>query len=108
IGAEVRLAASAAAAMTAVVDFKPMVLLCDIAMPGEDGYTFMRKLRSRGIERGGETPALALSALTADGDHERALEAGFQMHLTKPVDIDRLSQAVFHLAERGAQHPPAP
>ena len=99
-GAEVRMAESAAEAMTAVAVFRPRVLLCDIAMPGEDGYSFIRRLRALGLDGGGNTPALALSALAADNDHQRSLAAGFQMHLTKPVDMERLSDAVIELAER--------
>jgi two-component system CheB/CheR fusion protein len=103
LGAQVKVAKSAAEAMTLVGAFRPSVLLCDIAMPGEDGYAFIRKLRGLAPEAGGGTPALALTALAAEDDRQRSLAAGFQMHLTKPVDIDRLSDAVFELAE----HPPA-
>jgi two-component system CheB/CheR fusion protein len=100
IGAQVRVAESAQEARIAVEEFRPRVLLCDIAMPGEDGYTFMRKLRAQGLNGGGATPALALTALAAEEDHRRSLAAGFQMHLTKPVDIDRLTEAVVELADR--------
>src|SRR6185312_6737805 len=100
MGARVQMAASATEALTAVREFRPKVLLCDIAMPGEDGYTFIRKLRTFGPAEGGETPALALTALTAEGDQQRSLAAGFQMHLTKPVDLRRLSEAVARPAER--------
>ncbi|HEX6275520.1 MAG TPA: CheR family methyltransferase [Polyangiaceae bacterium] len=103
MGAEVKLAESAAQAIALVGSFRPEVLLCDIAMPGEDGYTFMRKLRALGVDDGGGTPALALTALGTEEDSRRALAAGFQLHLTKPVDIDGLSRAVVDLAERGAR-----
>jgi CheY-like chemotaxis protein len=66
-------------------------------MPGEDGYSFLRRLRARGPAQGGSIPALALTALAGEGDRGRALAAGYQMHLTKPVDIDRLRQAVMDL-----------
>jgi len=101
-GARVRVAESAAEAMTAVDEFHPEVLLCDIAMPGEDGYSFLRRLRARGPAQGGSIPALALTALAGDGDRGRALAAGYQMHLTKPVDIDRLRQAVMDLVTGAA------
>jgi len=94
----VKVAESAAEAMTAVAEFRPQVLLCDIAMPGEDGYAFIRRLRALGADGGGSTPALALTALATDDDRQRSLAAGFQMHLTKPVDIERLSEAVVELA----------
>jgi CheY-like chemotaxis protein len=85
--------------MTAVEKFKPRVLLCDIAMPDEDGYSFIRRLRALGRDGGGETPALALTALAAEDDQRRSLAAGFQMHMTKPVDVEILSNAVVELAE---------
>jgi two-component system CheB/CheR fusion protein len=103
-GARVIVADSAAEAMAAVDDFQPEVLLCDIAMPGEDGYSFLRRLRARGPARGGSIPAMALTALAGEGDRDRALAAGYQMHLTKPVDVDRLRRAVADLVTGG----PAP
>ncbi len=99
MGAEVRRAGSSAEAMIAVQELRPKVILCDIAMPGEEGYTFIRKLRALGREVGGETPALALTALAAERDPQRSLDAGFQMHLTKPVDTTRLFEAVIPLIE---------
>ncbi len=98
MGANVAVAASASEAITAVEDFRPEVLLCDIAMPGEDGYSLMRRIRALG---GGKSiPAVALTALAGEQDRRRALSAGFQMHLVKPVDIDHLTQAVAELAHR--------
>jgi two-component system CheB/CheR fusion protein len=97
-GAVVRLAHSAAEGLHAVEEFVPDVLLCDIAMPGEDGYAFMRKLRALPSPRLAAIPALALTALAHDDDRERALAAGFQMHVAKPVDIDRLAEMVLELA----------
>jgi CheY-like chemotaxis protein len=96
-GARVMVAQSAAEAMRAVDEFHPQVLLCDIAMPGEDGYAFMRRLRARSPAQGGIIPALALTALAGEDDRRRALAAGFQMHLTKPIDVHRLKQAVTDL-----------
>jgi CheY-like chemotaxis protein len=97
--ARVELAASASEGMTAVDDFKPQVILCDIAMPGEDGYAFIRKLRARETGRGASIPALALTALAAHDDRRRALAAGFQLHVAKPIDIDRLRDAVLELSK---------
>ena len=80
-------------------DFHPDVLLCDIAMPGEDGYAFIRRMRAPGRRRAGATcPALALTALAGREDRGRALAAGFQLHMAKPVDIDRLAEAVVELS----------
>ena len=99
-GARVWVAESAAEAMRVVEEFQPDAVLCDIAMPGEDGYSFLKRLRALGPLRGGDIPALALTALAGDGDRVRALAAGFQMHVTKPVDIDGLRQAVVNLVAR--------
>jgi CheY-like chemotaxis protein len=97
-GALVELAASAHEGVAAVDVFKPQVILCDIAMPGEDGYAFIRKLRAREAAGARPIPALAFTALTAEDDRRRALAAGFALHLTKPIDIDRLRDAVLELA----------
>ena len=100
MGARVRVAATSAEALTAVQEQRPNVLVCDIAMPGEDGYAFIRKVRA--MERDGrrQTPAVALTALAGEAGRQRSLEAGFQMHLTKPIDMRRLSEAVLALAGR--------
>ena len=74
------------------------MVLCDIAMPGEDGYSLLQKVRAMG--RGEDVPAAAITALAGEEDRRRALAAGFQMHLVKPVDIDRLAQAVAELSHR--------
>jgi chemotaxis methyl-accepting protein methylase/signal transduction histidine kinase/chemotaxis response regulator CheB len=97
-GAEVRAARSTDEAMSIMESFQPGVLLCDIAMPGEDGYSFIRRVRALGPARGGAVPALALTALAGQEDQLRALAAGFQMHVAKPADIVRLTQAVLELA----------
>ena len=97
-GAQVRAVGSAAAGLIAIEEFRPGVVLCDVAMPVEDGYSFIRRVRALGFGRGGEVPALALTALAGEEDRRRALEAGFQMHVAKPVDIDRLTRAVVDLS----------
>jgi two-component system CheB/CheR fusion protein len=97
-GAVARGAPSAMQGLAAVEDFRPAVVLCDIAMPGEDGYSFIRRLRALGPGRGGLIPALALTALAGEEDRQRALSAGFQMHVAKPVDIGRLTEAVAELS----------
>lgn len=89
-GAEVRSAASAAIATRVFEEFGPELIICDIAMPDEDGYSFLGRIRARGPRRGGDVPALALTALASDDDRRRAFEAGFQAHMAKPFDIDRL------------------
>jgi two-component system, chemotaxis family, CheB/CheR fusion protein len=99
-GANVRVAESAAEAMRAVEEFRPEVLVCDVAMPDEDGYSLIRRIRALGAARSGNVPALALTALAGDEDRARALAAGFQLHLSKPVELDRLTQAVADLSRR--------
>jgi two-component system CheB/CheR fusion protein len=93
-GAEVRAAESAAMAMALFEEFRPELLVCDIAMPDEDGYSLLRKIRAMAPERGGNVPALALTALASEEDRRRAFEAGLQGHMSKPVDIDRLLMAL--------------
>ena len=93
-GAEVRTAESAETALALFEDFRPGVLLSDIAMPGQDGNTLIRKVRALGPKRGGDVPAIAFTALVSDADRRAALGAGFQRHLAKPIDIDRLVEAV--------------
>jgi CheY-like chemotaxis protein len=105
--AEVLTAGSAREAMAAVESWKPHVLLSDIGMPGEDGYSLIRRLRELPPERGGRTPAAALTAFARGEDRRRALRAGFQMHVAKPVEVQELAAVVASLA-RGPSSPPAP
>jgi two-component system, chemotaxis family, CheB/CheR fusion protein len=93
-GAVVRSAGSAADAMACVEEFRPELLVCDIAMPDEDGYSLLRRIRALGPEHGGDVPALALTALASDEDRRRSAEAGFHVHMAKPVDSDRLVAAL--------------
>jgi signal transduction histidine kinase len=93
-GANVRVADSAAAARQALATFQPDLLVSDIAMPEEDGYALMQSLR-----RAGATfPAVALTALARREDAERARQAGFQVHMAKPVDPVRLVDTLATLA----------
>jgi CheY-like chemotaxis protein len=78
------------------------VLLSDIEMAGTDGYQLMRELRLRTVAGGGAIPALALSAYARTEDRLRALRAGFQVHLAKPVKPSRLVAIVASLAARRA------
>jgi CheY-like chemotaxis protein len=99
-GAEVAAAASAAEGLAAVRHVRPHVLLSDIEMPEEDGYSLIRQVRALTPEQGGGTPALALTAYARAEDRSRALVAGFQMHLAKPVESEELIAAVATLATR--------
>jgi CheY-like chemotaxis protein len=88
--ARVLCASSAQEGLLRVHETPPHVVISDIAMPGEDGYAFVRQLRALPRERGGEIPAIALTAFSQARDRERALAAGFTRHLPKPVDLAEL------------------
>jgi CheY-like chemotaxis protein len=94
--------ASAKEALQNVPGFRPEVLLSDIGMPGEDGYSLLRRLRSSAPRRGWDVPAAALTAHAAERDRRRALAAGFQMHIPKPVEPAALARALHELARTGA------
>jgi PAS domain S-box-containing protein len=97
-GADVITAASTREALEAVEHWRPDLIVSDIGLPGEDGYALVRKLRGLGPERGGDTPALALTAYARDTDARNARAAGYQAHLAKPVDLTVLASAVAELA----------
>jgi signal transduction histidine kinase len=101
-GAEVRTCLSARQALTAMDSWVPDILVSDIAMPGEDGYTLIRKVRARKTEDGGRVPAVALSAYGRNEDRMKALSAGFQMHVGKPIEPSRLVNVVATVAGHGA------
>lgn len=100
-GAEVRMAASAAEAYRIFEEWHPTVVLADIEMPGEDGYSLVRRLRSRPRTERGDFVAVALTAYARVEDRVRALSAGFQYHLPKPVDPNELTAVVASLVRRG-------
>ncbi len=91
-GADVECADSADAAWTALLRRPPQVLVSDVAMPGSggDGYSLLRRLRGQAPEAVRDLPAVALTAHARDVDRARALDAGFDMHVSKPVDVDEL------------------
>ncbi|MEK7952208.1 ATP-binding protein [Luteolibacter soli] len=97
-GAKVRTAHSAAEALELIRNEPPTVIVSDIGMPGEDGYAFIGKVRALPIEDGGRTAALAVTAYARTIDRVKALEAGFQMHIAKPVEPAELVAAVTALA----------
>jgi len=99
-GAEVRTAVSATEALAACDEWRPDVLISDIGMPGEDGYTLIKKLRARESERGGHIPAIALTAYGRGEDCRHALSVGYEYHIPKPVEPEDLMVAVASLANR--------
>ncbi|MEO8433866.1 MAG: MASE1 domain-containing protein [Pyrinomonadaceae bacterium] len=98
-GAEVEQTATAAEAMSQMAGFNPHVLLSDIGLPIEDGYELIRKLRSSPLEALRQVPAIALTAYATENDRELALNAGFHLHLAKPVEPEKLIAAVGRLVE---------
>lgn len=94
---EVTTAVSASEALKVLAQTKPDILICDIAMPGEDGYSLLRKIRELTPEQGGQIPAIALTAAARDEDRIRSKEAGFAIHITKPFEANALINAVAHL-----------
>jgi CheY-like chemotaxis protein/anti-sigma regulatory factor (Ser/Thr protein kinase) len=97
-GAEVKTCASAAEALRTLGEWRPDALVSDIGMPGEDGYELLGKIRAREPERGGRIPAVALTAYARAEDERRALAAGYQIHIPKPVEPDLLAVTVARLA----------
>ncbi len=98
-GATVAMASSADDAMGQVSAFAPDMLISDIGMPERDGYDLIRELRSSGRDAK-QLPAVALTAFARSQDRQRALMAGFQMHIAKPVNASELTAAVASLAGR--------
>ncbi|MDB5173208.1 MAG: sensor hybrid histidine kinase [Phycisphaerales bacterium] len=98
--AQVIMAASAAEALKAIATHPPDVLISDIGMPSEDGYALIRQVRRLLPTHGGNTPALALTAYARSEDRKRAIYAGFQMHIAKPVEPSELITMVASLAGR--------
>ncbi|MBK9264469.1 MAG: response regulator [Polyangiaceae bacterium] len=96
-GASVKPAADAAEAIRILNDFTPDVIISDLAMPGEDGLSLMRKIRARAPDRVASVPAIALTAYTRTEDRVLALNAGFQLHVPKPVDPTELVATVASL-----------
>ena len=99
-GARVTAVASGLAALQALEQLLPDVIVSDIGMPDMDGYRLMQQIRSRPPSQGGLVPALALTAYAAELDQKRALQAGFQQHLTKPLEPEQFVRAIVSLLQR--------
>jgi PAS domain S-box-containing protein len=99
-GAEVTAVRSAREALREVERLRPDVLVSDLGMPGEDGYWLIREVRALPVERGGRTPAAALTAYARAEDRLHTLRAGFQHHVTKPAEPQELAAVVANLAGR--------
>jgi signal transduction histidine kinase/ActR/RegA family two-component response regulator len=102
-GAKVQTAASANEALTSLLQRRPDVMISDIGMPEMDGYELMRRVRGLPADQGGQVPAAALTAFARSEDRRRALMAGYQSHVVKPVDTLELATVVASLAGRTAR-----
>ncbi|HEV8246778.1 MAG TPA: ATP-binding protein, partial [Polyangiaceae bacterium] len=106
-GCSVTASSSVGDALTALQSEHPDILLSDIAMPGETGFDLIRRVRALPPENGGSIPAAALTAYASAEDRRRVLQAGFMMHVPKPVDPDELLQAVSVLVRHAHQPQPS-
>ncbi|MGB3138058.1 MAG: ATP-binding protein, partial [Nodosilinea sp.] len=101
-GAEVVTAGSASEALEILRTWQPDVLISDIGMPEIDGYSLIQQIRALPADQGGAVPAIALTAYARDEDQRQALACGYQRHLTKPLDIEKLIRVVIELTQ---EHP---
>ncbi|MDQ2936785.1 MAG: ATP-binding protein [Acidobacteriota bacterium] len=99
-GSQVKTTRSAVAALEAMAEEAFDVLISDIGMPNEDGYSLIAKVRALTKERGGEVPAAALTAYAGEEDRIRVLRSGFQIHVPKPIGPSELVAVVANLARR--------
>lgn len=102
-GAQVTSVSSVGEALEALVGLRPDVLVSDIGMPDEDGYSLIRKVRAQEAFGGENIPAIALTAFARDEERRLALEAGFQVHLSKPIEPDELVTVVANLVKGSKQ-----
>ncbi len=103
-GSEVVMSRSAAEALVALKEHRPDVLVSDLGMPDEDGYSLIMKIRALPSDQGGQIPAAALTAYARAEDRMRVLRSGFQFHLPKPIDSAELVTVVASLAGRAFKH----
>jgi CheY-like chemotaxis protein len=99
-GAEVRAVASATEALRSFQEHKPDLIIGDIGMPDVDGYEMIRRIRALPAAAGGEIPAVALTAFSRMEDRNRALLAGYQYHLAKPVEFAELAVTLAMITKR--------
>ena len=94
VGAQTRNAYSVAEAMNSLAEWIPNIVLSDITMPDEDGYSLITRIRAMHASGISDLPAIALTAMARSEDGDRAISAGFHLHMPKPVDIDELTKAI--------------
>src|ERR1700722_2646947 len=105
-GATVSTAGSASEAMERILAGRPDVLVCELGVQEEDGYSLIRRLRAIEKKEEGVLPAVALSAYARSEDRTKAIRSGFQIHLAKPVEPAELLAVISSLAGRAATNPP--
>ena len=98
-GAHVEEVGGPEAALAYLAMHTPDVLISDIAMPGEDGYSFIQRVRALQNDGKRDIPAIALTAFVRDVDRARALGAGFDLHLPKPMPVTSVIRAVYELSQ---------
>lgn len=96
-GAEVRACISAAQALSTIKTWMPDCIVSDVGMPGEDGYELMKKVRALKKKEGGRTPAIALTGFTGADHQSKARAAGYQLHMSKPVELSDLTAEIARL-----------
>jgi signal transduction histidine kinase/DNA-binding response OmpR family regulator len=101
-GAETKAETSVAAALSSLDAWQPDVLVSDLSMPDEDGFALIKRVRKLESEKNAQIPAIALTALARPEDTEKAIAAGFQMHLAKPVDASELAESISNLVNYSA------
>jgi len=99
-GAEIESAGSAKEALIKLENFVPHILISDIGMPEENGYSLLNKIRLLPGNQGGDIVAIALTAFATEEDRKKSLDTGFEMHLTKPFDPDEFLEAVINLTKK--------
>jgi signal transduction histidine kinase/ActR/RegA family two-component response regulator len=98
-GVDVRTAATAGEALTTLETWKPDILVSDIGMPSEDGYSLISRLRALASDRGGQIPAVALTGYAGPDDRKRLTSAGYQRCIAKPVDFAELTKILTNLTK---------
>jgi CheY-like chemotaxis protein len=98
-GAKVRASATAVDAQRTLAAWHPDLVISDLGMPREDGFALIRRVRHLPPEQGGSTPAIACTGFSRAEDRARAMHAGFDAVVAKPVDIDVLVETIVHVAE---------
>jgi len=105
LGAQVHSAESAQEALAALASYQPDVVLCDLSMPGEDGFSVIRKIRALESDHDGKVPVVALTAYADRESIQRCLDAGFDAHLAKPMDVVDLARLIRELVGRSKPMP---